>query len=285
MRGSRGSVVSGIRQCVLAFFWPPASAILTHWLVVDRIAIQSPKLGLAVSAILFVVVVILFSFTPLGVHSPSSAFYWSAADITCGLAVFLALVSLVLRMNPAAVFLAYFPVYLAAAAEELVFRKFIPGQLSGRLVASGYARKNACVVGCVVAQLSFATSHFAITGGDFNFLIFNEFCKLFAIGLFFAEIVALLGVGFASVVHATINVAISVWLPGPPMVGFIVVPCFAFLCLILLWLRCVELRRSGFTTVIFSGSRRSRARSSGQPPDASGSFDGFDPLSLARTRR
>ena len=160
-----------------------------------------------------------------------------AIEALWGFAAFMLLLWIVAGSPAAAAVDAVVLLFCAASVEEIVFRVFLPSQLAQRLLHYDFSKRDALIAGCVVSQCAFALCHFAVEHGYFTEIPVREFGRLFAAGLLYAEIVALMGVGTASAIHACMNFSLHSLTPSPMPVGLPIVSLFVLLGLVLLWFR------------------------------------------------
>lgn len=124
-----------------------------------------------------------------------------------------------------------FGIFVAASAEEVVFRVFVPNGLASILNANGKSRA-AYLIAVVASQVMFSASHFLVARvGVLPGPI--EMLRLFLSGLLYTVLVVRAGVWFASAVHASLNVDqfyvarsddLTMWVV---IVGAIVLPLLA----------------------------------------------------------
>lgn len=235
--------MTGLAQALLTLVWPVFSVIATYEVVARVLEIRRPGFGLFLSSVLFLGMVLALARVPPRVALVRTAFKSIAVQIICGFAAF-ELLLWVTTVRPVwSLYDGAFLIFFAASVEEVVFRIFLPNQLTLRLHHYDFSKRNALIVGCIVSQCAFALCHFFVGHGVFFAIPLREFARLFAAGLLYAEIVALLGVGAAAAIHACTNVLLRSPTAAPIEVGLSIISVFAVLGLVQLWFRAV--RESG----------------------------------------
>jgi hypothetical protein len=105
-------------------------------------------------------------------------------------------------------------VLVAASAEEVVFRVALPATFARQLLRAGVRRKGASFAALLLSQLLFAACHFLPEPGTSASFSTIHFGRFLVAGCLYGALVALFGVGFASAVHAGLNIEI-ITAPAP----------------------------------------------------------------------
>ena len=209
----RFAPAAGVGNAVIVTSFSVGAVSISHTVVASLIRPHKSTNALVISAVLFVSLALLATYVPPKIRSAQPRVGLLAIEMLWGALAFSLMVAVAFRAHAVAPYPTLFPIFVAAAAEELVFRLFLPTQLSHRLIHYGINRRTAWLAAAVTSQAAFALCHF-VQRPVFG-LPLQEFYRLFVAGLLYSEIVALLGVGSASAIHATANFS-SETLSFPP---------------------------------------------------------------------
>jgi hypothetical protein len=128
--------------------------------------------------------------------------------------------------------LAAVAIYLGAASEELVFRDVFPKKLNEKLSARGVGGPSATVMSVLLMQLSFAAAHFLFQ--SLSVVSLQELFRLFVIGILYAELFKIFGLGFVSILHALTNFWIRTQSYAPPSINPLLLTVFAGIAVLIL---------------------------------------------------
>jgi len=230
--------LSGFCQSVLIALWP-LLAVAATYRVVTGLNLRKAS-GLFISIALFSNLTFAVSYAPPRSVLKDRRTTRPAIEILWGFAAFVLLLWLVSAAPTSLSFTVILWLFAAAGVEELIFRAFLPQQLAQRLRHYAFSERQALVIGCIVVQLSFALCHFSRGNWSFFELPMTEFARLFAAGLLYAEIIALVGFGTAVAIHACTNFLSHGLMPSPIHVGLPLICVFAAIGLIHLWFRATR---------------------------------------------
>ena len=235
LRGDR--VVAALAQSLLIVVWPVFVVSATYRFVAKVLAISPSRFGLILSLSLFAAATLALAWIPPRVTLVTTPAKSIAFQFIGGFAAF-ELLLWVGTVTPVwSFFEGPFLLFFAAGVEEVVFRVFLPYQLMRRLHLYDFNERDALIIACIASQCAFALCHFFVGHGLLFAIPLTEFARLFAAGLLYAEIVAVVGVGVAAAIHACTNVLLRTSAAAPIHVGLSIICVFALLGLVQLWFR------------------------------------------------
>jgi len=229
--------VIGAAQTLLIAVWPVVAIAASYRAVTSVLGIRRLGIELPISAVLFAGIVFTVTFLPPRLALTTAALKSTAIEIFWGFVAFELLILIVTKANTLAVLVSVSFIYVAAGSEEIVFRVLLPNQLEQRLIYYNFTRRHAMIAACIVSQCVFALCHFAVDPRLFFGNRIIEFIRLFAAGLLYAEIVAVVGVGSAAVVHTLVNFLLRTTTPSPMHPGLPIVVAILAMGLVHLWFR------------------------------------------------
>ena len=191
----------------LAFVWPLA-CVRAIWWVLDRFPLHDVSAHLLIGALLLVTLSFLVTAShPLA--RVCSVVTWPrvfavVAPATLGFAVLCSAARLpaTTLMTPIAI-----ATFAAAMAEEAVFRRHLPDQLSLALRLAGTRPGVASIAVLLIPQLAFAAAHAENAG--FASAGLRTFGGLFVTGLLYRGLTRMSGLWVAVSVHSALNLTIA----------------------------------------------------------------------------
>jgi hypothetical protein len=172
------------------------------WWALDQLPIRSLELHILAGASLL----IIGSYFAFGTRS-----FWEQSMTDAGAATLAGFVVLAITARiPALVVFAPLGVVtlVAAGAEEIVFRRWIPDRLTDAL-GSGHVASAAVLL---LSQLAFSLVH--ATNPSFVAARPMEFVALFAAGILYRGIASYGGIAMAAAVHGALNLSIATRMTG-----------------------------------------------------------------------
>ena len=230
------AAMEGIGQIALTFAWPILS-VLAAAAIVRRFlpGVRGDSVVIPL-AFLFVTAVLTLSFVKPSCLGPKLYSRTILFELAVGLGVLMIVVVVAFR-QAVGVPILVFALYVGAAAEELIFRLFLPNQLTRRLRSAQFPMVLARCFAFVLPQLAFASSHALLQEGSVFHITGREFLRLFTAGMLYSEIVVLAGLGVASGIHAALNLHLRLLNSAAYTLGAVSLPLLTFATLVLMALR------------------------------------------------
>lgn len=192
---------------IVAFIWPILCTRVT-WAALHRVQAASATRHLVAGATIFAILswVTLVAHPLDALRRPATCRrvgFFLAASLTAFLALTVAAGAPVwLVIGPFAL-----ATFIAAAAEEAVFRRYLPDRLSATLRRAGVRPAAIGMAAIAIPQLSFAAAH-AESSAFFGAGTW-EFAGLFLAGVLFQGLVRVGGLWSAAAIHAALNLIIA----------------------------------------------------------------------------